>query len=287
MKSRRMNTSEKTRARSVRSCQSPIVKTDFLDYADGALSCRGVLFHEDAQAAKHPGVVLFPDARGIGETAKACAARLAGCGFTVLVADLYGNGAFAAEVSDAHTLMGALRGDVDAWRRRAKAALDALAAVPSVDGRLAAIGYCFGGTTALELARSGEALAAVVSFHGGLATARPEDAANIQGKVLVCHGAADPLVPPQQVADFVAQMAKARVDWHFHSYAGVVHAFTNPDAGDAGTPAFAYDAHADRHSWQAMMALFDEVFAIPASSHSSPASRGGTAIGSAGCGRRR
>jgi dienelactone hydrolase len=287
MKSRRVNTSEKTRARSVRSCQAPIVETDFLDYADGSLSCRGVLFHEDAQAAKRPGVVLFPDARGIGDTSRACAARLAGCGFTVLVADLYGNGTFAAEVSEAQTLMGALRSDVDAWRRRARAALDALAAAPSVDGRLAAIGYCFGGSTALELARSGAPLAAVVSFHGGLAAARPNDAANIQGKVLVCHGAADPLVPPQQVADFVAQMAKARADWHFHAYAGVVHAFTTSDAGSAGSPAFAYDAHADRHSWQAMMALFDDVFAIPASSHSSPASHGGAATGSDGSGRRR
>lgn len=241
------------------------MKIDFLDYADGSISCRGVLFHEDERAAKRPGVILFPDARGLGETARACAARLAGHGFTVLIADLYGNGAFTAEVSEAQALMGALRSDVDAWHRRARAALDALAAVPSVDGRLAAIGYCFGGTTALELARSGAPLAAVVSFHGGLTAAQPDDAANIQGKVLVCHGAADPLVPPQQVADFVAQMAKARVDWRFHAYAGVVHAFTTSDAGSAGSPAFAYDAHADRHSWQAMIALFDEVFATPAS----------------------
>lgn len=263
------------------------MKTDFLDYTDGALSCRGVLIHNGAPPTRRPGVVLFPDARGIGDTSKTCAARLAACGFTVLIADLYGNSAFAADMTDAHTLMEALRSDVDAWRRRAKAALDALAGVPSADGRFAAIGYCFGGTTALELARSGAPLAAVVSFHGGLATGRPDDAANIRGKVLICHGATDPLVPPHQVADFVAQMAKARVDWHFHAYAGVVHAFTNPAAGDAGTPALAYDAHADRHSWQAMIALFNEVFATPASSRSSQASRGDAATGSAGSGRRR
>lgn len=263
------------------------MKIDVLDYADGPLPCRGALFQEDKRAAGRPGVVLFPDARGIGDVPKACAARLAGHGFTVLVADLYGNGAFRADVDEAHDLMDALRSDVDAWRRRARAALDALAALPSVDGRLAAIGYCFGGTTALELARSGAPLAAVASFHGGLTTARPEDAANIQGKILVCHGAADPLVPPQQVADFAAQMATARVDWHFHAYAGVVHAFTNPDAGYAGSSPFAYDANADRHSWQAMLALFDDVFAIPASSRSSRASRGGATTGSAGSGRRR
>ena len=174
------------------------MKIDLLDDADGVPSCRGVLFREGAGTAKHLGVVLFPDARRIGETAKPCAVRLAGCGFTVLVADLYGNGGFAAEMSEAHALMRSLLYNVDAWRRRARAALDALPAVPSADGRLAAIGYCFGGTTALELARSGAPLTAVMSFHGGLVTTQPEDAANIRAKILVCHGAVDPVVPPNR-----------------------------------------------------------------------------------------
>ena len=127
----------------------------------------------------------------------------------------------------------------------------------------AAIGYCFGGSTALELARSGAALGAVVSFHGGLASPRPQDAANIKARVLVCHGAADPLVPPAQVAEFVAAMDKASVDWQLHSYAGVVNGLTNPEADQAGTPALAYDGAADRRSWQAMLALFGEAFEPP------------------------
>ncbi len=233
----------------------------WLDYADGPLACRGWLVTGEARAQKRPGVVLFPDARGMGEAAKDCARRLAGEGYVVLVADLYGQGTFAAELPQAVRLMNELRADVGRWRQRARAALEVLARQPGVDrGKLAAIGYCFGGSTALELARSGADLEAVVSFHGGLASPRLEDAANIKARVLVCHGAADPLVPPEQVAAFVAAMCKAPVDWELHSYAGVVHGFTNPEADNAGTPALAYDAAADRRSWQAMLELFRETF---------------------------
>src|SRR5262249_42712998 len=123
---------------------------------------------------------------------------------------------------------------------------------------LGAIGYCFGASTALELARSGAPLRAVVSFHGGLASPRPEDASNIKARVLVCHGAADPLVPPAQVAEFVGHFGKTRVDWQIHAYAGAVHGFTNPEADHAGPPALAYNAGADRQSWQAMLTLFRE-----------------------------
>jgi dienelactone hydrolase len=233
----------------------------WLDYTDGPLACRGWLAAGDAAAGPRPGVVLFPDARGMGEAAKECARRLAAEGHVVLVADLYGHAAFVEELPEAVRLMNELRGDVARWRRRAQAAIEALARQPGVDRRkLAAIGYCFGGSTALELARSGAALGAVVSFHGGLASPRLEDAINIKGRVLVCHGAADPLVPPEQVAAFVAAMCKAPVDWQVHSYAGVVHGFTNPEADNAGTPALAYDAAADRRSWQAMLELFRSTF---------------------------
>jgi len=233
----------------------------FLDYTDGALACRGWLVGGNTAADPRPGVVLFPDARGLGEAAKACARRLAGEGHVVLVADLYGHAAFVEDLPEAMRLMNELRGDVTRWRQRARVALEVLARQAGVDrGKLAAIGYCFGGSTALELARSGAALGAVVSFHGGLASPRLEDAANIKARVLVCHGGADPLVPPEQVAAFVAAMCKAPVDWELHSYAGVVHGFTNPEADNAGTPALAYNASADRRSWQAMLELFRETF---------------------------
>jgi dienelactone hydrolase len=235
------------------------LEADNLEYADGDAGCRGWLVHGTARQGKRPGIVLFPDARGVGEHAKECAQRLAAHGAVVLVADLYGNGTFVVEIAEAQRLMNALRADVDQWRRRARAALDALAGHPGVEPQaLAAIGYCFGGSTALELARSGADLKTVVSFHGGLASPKPEDASNIRARVLVCHGAADPLVPPAQVAEFVAHLGKSRVDWQIHAYAGVVHGFTNPEADHAGTPALAYDADADRRSWQAMLTLFRE-----------------------------
>src|SRR5262249_60251229 len=124
-----------------------------------------------------------------------------------------------------------------------------------------AVGYGFGGRRAVERALGGAGLAAVVSFHGGLAIPRLEDAADIKGRVLVCHGGADPLVPPEHVAAFVAAMGKSSVNWQLHSYAGVLHGFTNPEADNAGTPALGYNEAADRHSWRAMLELFREGFA--------------------------
>ena len=123
--------------------------------------------------------------------------------------------------------------------------------------KLAAVGYCFGGTTALELARGGAALLGTVSFHGGLSSPQPDDARNIRGKVLICHGAMDTLVPLAQVAAFEEQMSKTNVDWQVCIYGGAMHAFTNPAADVEG---MAYHAAADRRSWNAMLALFEEVF---------------------------
>lgn len=232
-----------------------------MPYSDGTLSCRGVLFFDEARPGRRPGVVVFPDARGMGTAAEKCARRLATLGLVSLVADLYGNGTFVADITEAQRLMNGLRGDVVQWRKRALAALDALAHHYAADkDQLAAVGYCFGGSTALELARSGAPLKAVTSFHGGLASPRPEDAASIKARVLVCHGAADPLVPPVQVEEFVAQMCRTTVDWRLHVYAGVMHSFTNPEVDAAGLPGQAYNADADRESWQAMTALFDDAF---------------------------
>jgi len=229
-----------------------------LNYRDGTLSLSGLLVRDDQVDGMRPGIVLFPDARGIGEHAIDVAQRLAMHGLVVLVADLYGSGTRARDMAQAMELMTQLRSDVTRWRGRAQAALDALSCEENVDRtRLAAIGYCFGGTTALELARSGADVAGIVSFHGGLSSPRPDDAKHIRGKVLVCHGALDPLVPPAQVAAFEAQMNRTEVDWQVCVYGGALHAFTNPAANVEG---MAYHAAADRRSWQAMLALFDEIF---------------------------
>lgn len=232
-----------------------------LDYRDGDVALKGVLVRDEKWTAG-PAIVLFPDARGIGAHAIECAERLAALDYPTLVADLYGEGVQAPDMTQAGELMRGLRTDVDRWRARARASLDALSRQEGVDrSRLVALGYCFGGTTALELARSGAPLAAVVSFHGGLASPRPADAANIKAKVLVCHGAADPLVPPADVAAFEEAMGRTKVDWQLHAYGGAVHAFTNPDADNAGTPALGYNEAADRRSWAAMLGLLREAFA--------------------------
>jgi dienelactone hydrolase len=229
-----------------------------LDYSDGAVRLSGRLFRDDKRAGMRPGIVLFPDARGIGEHVIDRARRLAALGFVALAADPYGNGTHARDMAHAVELLGDLRSDVTRWRGRAMAALDALSCEEDVDrARLAAVGFCFGGTTVLELARSGAPLAGVVSFHGGLDSPRPDDAQDIKAKVLVCHGAMDPLVPPAQVAAFEEQMSKTRVDWQVHVYGGTMHAFTNPGVDMEG---MAYNAAADRRSWNAMLTLFQEIF---------------------------
>jgi dienelactone hydrolase len=237
------------------------METKRLDYRDGTVRLEGFLADDEKRAGMGPGIVVFPDARGLGEHAMERARRLAALGYTVLAADLYGDGVQAGDLAHALELMRGLRSDMMRWRARAGAALDALSRQEKVDrAKLAAIGYCFGGSTALELARSGAKLAGVVSFHGGLDSLQPDDARHIKAKILVCHGAMDPLVPPEQVAAFEAEMRKTDVDWQVHTYGGTVHAFTNPDAGSADLPAFAYNAAADRRSWSAMLGLFEEIF---------------------------
>ena len=237
------------------------MSTATLNYRDGAAALKGILICDEKHTGQRPGIILFPDARGISDHAIACAKRLAALGFVVLVADLYGDGMTARDISHARELMGQLRSDLSRWRARAEAARLALVQQGNVDAaRIAAIGYCFGGTTALELARTGAALGAVVSFHGGLASTRPEDARNIKAKVLVCHGVADTLVPMTQLTAFEEQMSRTGVDWQTHVYAGAKHGFTNPDADNASVPELGYDAAADRRSWAAMLGLFEEVF---------------------------
>ena len=130
-----------------------------------------------------------------------------------------------------------------------------------IPGKIAAIGYCFGGTTALELARSGADVRGIVSFHGGLNTPTPDDAKNIKGRVLVCHGADDPFVKPDEVTAFKDEMAKGKVDMKFIAYPGAVHSFTRPDAGSDNSKGTAYNENADKESWKEMKKFFRDVFA--------------------------
>ena len=236
------------------------VKTEVVEYKDGDQVCEGFLAYDDAAKGKRPGVVVVHEWMGLGDYAKGRATKLAELGYVAFAADIYGKGIRAKDAKEAGALAGKYKGDLPLLRSRAKAAFDTLAKNGRVDtAKIFAIGYCFGGTTALELARSGAPLAGTVSFHGGLATKDPADAKNIKGPVLVLHGAADPYVPPAEVAAFQKEMDDAKVDWQMVSYSGAVHAFTNPAAGNDPSKGAAYDARADRRSWEAMKAFFAEL----------------------------
>lgn len=234
------------------------MKTETLEYKDGDVLCRGFLAVPDG-ADKRPGIVVAHEAPGLDEHPKKRARMLAELGYVALALDMYGGGKTVTG-EETMKIMGPFRESAPLTRGRARAALDALAKQPRVDaGRLGAMGYCFGGLVVLELARSGAPLKGVVSFHGILETKTPQDAQNVKGKILVCTGADDPLVPPEQVLGFQKEMTEAKVDWQVVTYGGTKHAFTNVDADKVGRPALAYNKSADDRSWEAMRDFWGEV----------------------------
>ncbi len=230
-----------------------------IEYVHEDLRLIGRLVVDDETPGTRPAVLIAHDAAGLGELPRETARRLAELGYVAFALDYYGGGDLLPP-DQVGERFGQLAGDADRMRAIARAGLDVLLASGYADpGRVAAIGYCMGGTLSLELARSGAPLAAVVGFHSGLATTRPEDAAKITAKVLVCIGADDPIIPADQRAAFEEEMRAAGVDWQMHLYGGAVHSFTNPDA-DGSVPAIRYDEAADARSWRAMLDLFGEVF---------------------------
>ncbi|HKA53215.1 MAG TPA: dienelactone hydrolase family protein [Candidatus Binatia bacterium] len=237
------------------------MKTQNIDYQDGDVTLRGFVAFDDRQSQKRPGVLVMPEAFGLGTHAKQRAERLAGLGYVALAGDPYGNGAEYSDLQEAIKYAGALREDPAKFRKRARVALDKLASLPQVDSsRLAAIGYCMGGTFSLELARDGAPLRGIVSFHGGLETQRPAVSGQVKARVLVCTGADDPFVPVAQVNALAEEMTKAGVDWQIISYGGTVHSFTNPDADRVGMQGLAYNKLSDERSWKAMVSFFEEIF---------------------------
>jgi dienelactone hydrolase len=232
-----------------------------VDYSCGETSLRGYLALDESTAGKRPGVLVFHEGLGLGEFAMERARRLAGLGYVALAADMFGERRQAANLQEVANLVGGLRAEPDELRARGRAALDALATLPQVDaGRLAAIGFCFGGSVVLELAREGAELKAVVSFHGVLTTRMPAQPGQVKASVLVCTGVDDPLAPPEQVADFENEMRAGEVrDWQVIAYGNTLHGFTNPAADGSMMRTTRYNEQADRRSWVAMKALFDEV----------------------------
>jgi dienelactone hydrolase len=237
------------------------IRTEKVVYRHGDTELVGFLAYDDAVKGTRPGVLVAPEWWGLNDYARRRAEQLAGLGYVAFALDMYGKGKTTSDPKEAGQLAGTFRNDRRLMRARASAGLDVLKNRPQVDpARLAAIGYCFGGTVVLELARSGADLKGVVSFHGGLATPNPADAKNIKGKVLVLHGADDTFESSAEIAAFQEEMRQARVDWQMVYYGGAVHSFTNPDADRAGIKGVAYNEAADRRSWQAMRDFFAEIF---------------------------
>lgn len=237
--------------------------TKNVEYRQGDTVLEGYLAYDGAVKQMRPGVLLIHEWNGIGSYLKKRTEQLAALGYVAFAADIYGKGVRPATPELAAKEAAKYRGkDRGLIRARAAAGLATLAACPQVDtSRLAVIGYCFGGTAALELARSGAKVKGTVSFHGGLDTPDPADARNIVGKVLALHGADDPHVPPEQVAAFQQEMRLAKVDWEMVYYGGAVHSFTNPDSGHNPSKGVAYNPEADRRSWLEMKLFFEEIFA--------------------------
>lgn len=236
--------------------------SEILSYQADGLRMESHLFVDPSRSGTRPGVLVFPEAFGLSDHAKGKARQLAELGYVALACDLHGEGSIMTDREKMMAELGVLFQAPERIRARAKGGLDALSTRAEVDtGKIASIGFCFGGTMSLELARGGAPVSGVVGFHSGLGTSRPQDAGNITGKVLVLIGADDPGIPPEQRAAFETEMRDGKVDWQMKLYGGVVHSFTNPKADEMGMPDFVrYDAVADRRSWAEMLAFFDEIF---------------------------
>ena len=237
------------------------MKTETIDYRDSDVTLKGFLAHDERRTGKRPGILVMPEAFGLGTHAKQRAERLVELGYVAFAGDPYGNGAEAKDLPEAMKLAGPLTQDPAKFRQRGRAALDKLVSFEQVDStRLAAIGFCMGGTFGLELARDGAPLKGVATFHAGLQTQRPAAEGQVKASILVMTGADDPFVPADQVVKFEEEMTKAKADWQVISYSGTVHSFTNVDAARIGNPGLAYHKLTDERSWKAMASFFEEIF---------------------------
>lgn len=248
------------------------LQTKEITYKDGDTTLTGYLawdpelipepHFEDLMPGK--GVLIVHQWMGLTDYEKGRSEELAELGYVVFALDIYGTDFSPTNMQEAGKAAGTFKNNRALFRKRLNLGLDvfkasAQAAIGSELGKTSAIGYCFGGTGVLELARSGADIEGVVSFHGGLDSPTPNDGKNIQAKVLVLHGADDPFVPREGIDAMKKEFNDANVDWQMIEYSGAVHAFTQPMAGDDNSRGAAYNAKADNRSWQHMRLFFNDV----------------------------
>jgi dienelactone hydrolase len=237
------------------------IQSKTIEYRQGDATLEGALVWDDAVAGKRPGVLVVHQWMGLTDYEKHRAEMLAQLGYVAFCADIYGKGIRPKDTKEAGAEATKYKSNRELLRRRVNAALEQLEKSELVDvSRVGAIGYCFGGTTVIELARSGAEIKGVVSFHGGLDSPTPVDGKNIKCKVLACHGADDPFVSAKDLAAFEDEMRQANVDWTLIKYGGAVHSFTQPSAGNDNSKGAAYNERADRRSWAAMKMFFAGIF---------------------------
>lgn len=244
------------------------IKTETIEYKEGDTTLEGVLIYDDSIVSKRPGILIAHQWKGLTDYEKKRGEMLAKLGYVAFAADIYGKGTRPKDVQEAGQFSSKYKNDRDLLRKRVQAGFEQLKKSRLVDAqKVGAIGYCFGGTTVLELARSGADVDGVVSFHGGLGTPTPQDAKNIKGKVLALHGADDPFVPPAEEQAFEAEMREAKVDWQLVAYGNAVHSFTDWNAGNDNSRGAAYNEKADKRSWEDMKDFFNELFGSSTDSH--------------------
>jgi dienelactone hydrolase len=234
------------------------IATKPVAYNDADTKLNGVFFWDESLTTKRPGILVVHGGAGLDEHAKNCARHFAELGYIAFACDMYGEG-IAGNRERIMATINELRAEPDRLPRRATAGIDALKSHPLTNSRIAAVGYCFGGMTVLELARSGAPLAGIVSVHGSLDTKRPAAPDAIQAKILVCHGALDPHVPLTQITAFADEMKTANADWQLVIYGNAMHGFTHEDKWNV--PGVAYHAPSDARSWRAIESFLTEIFA--------------------------
>jgi len=237
------------------------VKTKVIDYSQGDTALQGFLAWDDAAKGKRPGVLVIHEAWGENQHARDQAVRLAKAGYVGFALDMYGKGKVTTHLEDAKAFMAEASKDPAVIRARFEAARKLLEGQPQVDRkRIGAVGYCFGGNVALNMARAGEDLTAVATFHAAVPSADQPVSGKVKARILINTGGADPLVPKSQVDAFVKELKDAGANISVITYPNAKHSFTNPGAAKAGMDALAYDADADRKSWDASMKMFREAF---------------------------
>ncbi len=240
------------------------VKGEEVTYESGDVVMKGYLAYDDAIKGKRPGILVVHEWWGHNNYARMRARMLAEMGYTALAVDMYGGGKSADHPDNAKQFMNEVAGNLPLMKKRFQAAEKALKKHKTVDGgRLGAIGYCFGGAVVLNMAREGEKLAGVVSFHGNLGAKEPARYGKVKAQVLVLNGAEDPFVTAEQIEAFKKEMDNAGAKYRFINYPGAKHSFTNPDADTFGQKfnmPLAYNKEADQKSWEEMQAFFNGLF---------------------------